>query len=140
TLNFFEGEPPTGGGPGTPPMPSTSEVAPARLENAVEADSNPPVPVTPAGDFSVDTLQVKAASEAGTVTFQVSGEGAAFVNGVKVQIFNAGGKRIKTLESGGNSVEWSTSGVPNGVYLYSASVNDGGAYVQTNIDKLLLLK
>lgn len=134
TLTFSE----TGGPGGGPPSP-TLGFSSVQLKRVAKVESSPPVPGEPA-EFSVDALQVKAVSQAGTVTFQVSGEGAPFVDGVRVEVFDAAGRKIKTLESGGNSVDWSTSSVANGVYLYAASVNDSGAYVQTNIGKLLLLK
>ena len=138
TLHFSTTEPSDGDGPGPPPTPDTAALALNKTE--AEIESSPPVPVEPAGDFSVDALEVKAVSQAETVTFQVSGDGAAFVGGVKVEVFDAGGRKIASLESGGNSVQWSTSDVANGVYLYVASVNANGTYTQTNIDKLLLLK
>jgi len=138
TLHFSTTEPSDGDGPGPPPTPETAAVT--LNETGAEIESSPPVPVEPAGDFSVDALEVKAVSQAETVTFQVSGDGAAFVGGVKVEVFDAGGRKIASLESGGNSVQWSTSDVANGVYLYAASVNANGTYTQTNIDKLLLLK
>ena len=65
---------------------------------------------------------------------------ATTVDGVKVEVFDTGGRKVKTLESAGNSVEWSTSSVANGVYIYSASVNKDGEFTKTNVDKLLILK
>ena len=113
---------------------------------AAEADkqgmSSPPPP--PASFSTEGPLKVAAYNRSSSidssVLFAAKGEGSTAVQGIKVEVQGLNGKEVFSAESDSRTLSWDTEAVPNGVYVYVASVKGNGSFDRTNVSKLLILK
>ncbi|MFW6071690.1 MAG: hypothetical protein ACOC86_04825, partial [Candidatus Bipolaricaulota bacterium] len=129
----------------TPPEPPEDS---ASLVNGVALSSMdnggltpPPVPLAGAGEGPLEVVAYQTTSDGGaTVTFAVTGEEATDAQGMRVEVQNLEGKQVFSKETGSTRLTWDAQGIPNGAYVYVASVKTDGTYDQTNVSKLLILQ
>lgn len=102
--------------------------------------SLPPAP--PIQQLQGEGLQVVASPSlvkgSGEVTFTVWSEQP--VEGLKVEVLAPNGQKVWNEKTSGSKLNWDTKGVPNGIYLYTASAKVDGKLQQAGIGKLLVLK
>jgi len=128
------GNPPTFGtqslkseDPGNPPMPV--HVTPLTFDPSKLEFGNYPNPVT----------------DVHTTRFAVMGAMAAFVDAIKVQIFDLSGQKVYEEEMTGTSIDWHTDNdygeyLANGVYLYKMYAKVQGQWVVSEVKKLAILR
>jgi len=126
--------------PYEPPLPGLSLLS----LDQVPAGLVPPAPPSFAG-LARDMLTVLAypnPATASTVTFRALG---LPVEGIRVSVFDLGGRRVWAGEARGAELAWNladSSGRPlaNGVYLYVVEARLGGQWVSTGLQRLLILR
>ena len=80
-----------------------------------------------------------------TTTFAVSGPMSAFVEAIKVQIFDLSGRLVYEQEESGVSLDWHTENdygehLANGVYLYKIYALINSQWVESDLMKLAILR
>ena len=80
-----------------------------------------------------------------TTTFAVTGSTAAFVEMIKVQIFDLSGRLVYENEEASTSMDWHTENqigetLANGVYLYKMHAKIGGEWIESKTKKLVILR
>jgi len=131
--------------PGNPPAP------PAAAQSLKSEDpGNPPMPihVTPL-TFDPSELEFgnypNPVTDVHTTHFAVMGAMAAFVDAIKVQIFDLSGRKVYEEEMAGTSIDWHTDNdygeyLANGVYLYKMYAQVDGHWVVSEVKKLAILR
>ncbi|MBS3788099.1 fibronectin type III domain-containing protein [Candidatus Bipolaricaulota bacterium] len=136
TLNFGESE--------GPPFPSEQDREfQGTLLSSMDKDTllKPPSPLTP--NTGPGLIEVNVTSRSGgsgsEVTFEIEGEGVPFsVQSFKIKVKNSSGETLFASETTESTINWSTEGIANGIYLYVATVR-GETFDETDIGKLLIL-
>jgi len=80
-----------------------------------------------------------------TTTFKVVGPAAAYVEAMRVKIFDASGRLVYEAEAEGPELEWHTQDLTgaylaNGVYLYRVEVKVAGNWIITEVKKLAIYR
>jgi flagellar hook assembly protein FlgD len=70
---------------------------------------------------------------------------AAFVDAIKVQIFDLSGQKVYEEEMAGTSIDWHTDNdygeyLANGVYLYKMYAKVEGQWIVSVVKKLAILR
>ena len=104
-----------------PPMPASPSVDAGNLEFV-----NYPNPVT----------------DVHTTTFTVKGAAAAFVEAIKVEVFDLSGLLVYEKEEPGTSLDWHTTSndgehLANGTYLYKMYALIDATWVRSRVKKLV---
>lgn len=132
TMNFSRTD-----GPYSPPTPSSL----ISTSNFKPQKDFPPVPKLSIGEFTFDTLEVDVTTESKSIHFSVAEEQEALVKDLKVEIFDTSGHRLEVVKAANDySASYSTSNIPNGIYLYIASVNTWEGSILTSVGKFLVMK
>ena len=98
---------------------------------------------TPAPRDVVSVMNVpNPITDVHTTTFSVR---AVDAESIRIQIFDLSGKLVFEEETTGNTLAWHTASntgeyLANGVYLYRALVYIGGEWIQTEVQKLVILR
>jgi hypothetical protein len=71
------------------------------------------------------------------VTFQVIGSG---IERTAVNVYDLSGKLVFSGSKAGSSLEWSVSGVGNGVYLFIMTASGKGQSKASKVMKLVILR
>ena len=129
--------------PGNPPTFSTQSLK-------SEDPGNPPMPIHPTPlTFDPSKLEFgnypNPVQDVHTTTFAVKGVMAAFVDAIKVQIFDLSGQKVYEEEMAGTSLDWHTDNdygeyLANGVYLYKMYAQVDGQWVVSEVKKLAILR
>ncbi len=144
-LNFSE----TGGAAG--PLPPPFPLPPAGMRTGLRVLVRPPSPPALPGALSVeDDLEFtnipNPITDVHTTTFMVKGPMVALVEAIKVQIFDLSGRLVyETGKIPGTSLDWHTDDdygdiLANGVYLYRMYAKIGGAWIESKVKKLVILR
>jgi len=80
-----------------------------------------------------------------TTVFKVVGPAAAYVEAMRVKIFDASGRLVYEAEAEGSELVWHTQDLTgaylaNGVYLYRVEVKVGGEWITTEVKKLAIYR
>jgi len=131
------------GGPPTPPTPPTSATQGALLSE-LEGSNVPAPPPPPKREATLDFFDVTATTsstgDGSRITFSVAGKWASSAEGLRVKVKDFSGNTLFSSETTGDSLTWTAEGVPNGTYLYVASVKHNGVFGEVDIGKVLILE
>ena len=107
----------------------------------------PPPPPAPTPDLSaIDVVnEPNPVRDVNTTVFKVVGPAAAFVEAMRVRIFDASGRLVYEAEVEGPELVWHTQDLTgaylaNGVYLYRVEVKVAGQWITTEVKKLAIYR
>jgi|GEM_PF-4197729 len=127
-----------------PPVSPGSVVEPSATASDI---TPPPPPPLPTPDLSqIDVInEPNPVVDVHTTVFKVVGPAAAFVEAMRVRIFDLAGRLIWEAEVEGPELEWHTQDLTgaylaNGVYLYRVEVKVGGQWITTEVKKLAIYR
>ena len=125
-------------------------LAGSALDTGLTLASNelpPPPPPAPTPDLSaIDVVnEPNPVRDVNTTVFKVVGPAAAFVEAMRVRIFDASGRLVYEAEVEGPELVWHTQDLTgaylaNGVYLYRVEVKVAGQWITTEVKKLAIYR
>ncbi len=129
---------------GTPVSASFAPMGPKALVVPADLPPMPPSPSVGADDLEFGNYP-NPIVDVHTTTFAVKGAGAAFVDAVKVEIYDLAGRLVYEAEEAGTSLDWHTDSdygeyLANGVYLYKLYALVNGEWVVSETKKLAILR
>ena len=80
-----------------------------------------------------------------TTSFRAEGVGPGEVDGLFVEVFDLSGRRVWSQRTTDSSLDWHTENaageyLANGVYLFRATVNVGGNWIEVGLGKLVVAR
>jgi len=130
-------------GPPGPPIPGGVD----GLSTLAGIASPPPPPPVPTPGFSqLDVInEPNPVVDVHTTVFKVVGPAAAYVEAMRVKIFDASGRLVYEAEAEGPELVWHTQDLTgaylaNGVYLYRVEVKVAGNWITTEVKKLAICR
>ena len=107
----------------------------------------PPPPLPPVSDLEGSQVinEPNPVVDVHTTVFKVVGPAAAFVEAMRVRIFDASGRLVYEAEVEGPELVWHTQDLTgaylaNGVYLYRVEVKVAGQWITTEVKKLAIYR